>query len=128
MKTTLVDTLKFDNGEVYQIISGRRIKLSDCSVKAELYQQETKLPALGGGILKKQKISIVVCDDVDGTECDFDKVSRFEVCVEFRRTDGVYERIFMHDLAVNEIEEHGEWRFELLDSAQVQRLFELASW
>lgn len=128
MKITLVDTLKFDNGELYQSISGRRIKLSDCSVKAELYQQETKLPALGGGILKKQKISIVVCEDVEGADCDFNKVSRFEVCVEFRRMDGVYERIFMHDLAVDEIVEHGVWRFELLDNEQVQRLFELASW
>lgn len=126
-KTVLLSTLISSSSEIFIHVNGRRIKLSECNAKIELYEQRTQINSVGGKGIRKRKVSLVICDNVGSETCNLEDISGFDVSVELLRTDGIYERVILSDLSIDEIEEFGEWRFEVTDHKQIKRLFEFAS-
>lgn len=127
MKKILIDTLELTSGAIYITISNNRFKLSDCSVKVELYEHHYPVSVIGGKGIKKYKVSLILCDDIDDSDCDLQKVSGYDIIAEIRRKDGVYERLVFGSVVPVELEEHGTWSFEVTDYEMIKKLFTFAS-
>ena len=122
---TMIKRLYGNNSCIYTVKDGRRTKLSDCETIIEIYEERKKLPYLGGGVLKKYSVAVAICGGVDAEEEDLKDVSSFCVVTDLKRLDGIYERMFLDNLAPVEIDFFGKWIFEITDRTQIKELIEL---
>lgn len=131
MTKCLIQTLLFENGELYGIVRGRRILLAQCDPKVEIYEHSTDVPMPGMQRyrVKKRQTGMVLCPSPDTTrqidEGFLRAVTRFEVFADIQREDGIFEKIRFDNLIPNEIDLDGDWKFEVGENEIIKRLLAL---
>lgn len=118
MKKRMIKSIPLEQGELYGIISGRRILLAKCNPRVEIMEHSTNVPILGAKSyqIKKRHIAIVLCPSPDGAreidEAFLQTVTRFELSADMQRTDGIFENLIFDALTPREIDLDGDWTFE----------------
>lgn len=121
----LLKTLTGENGELFAIANDRRLLLAKCRPCIEIYEHSQKINTLGqlSGKIKTYHSSIVICSDRTMTrEADADflqQVSRFEFVGDFQREDGIFERIRFDNLAPDELDLCGDWKFSVIGQMDI---------
>ncbi|MGN1383635.1 MAG: hypothetical protein ACI4W2_12555 [Eubacterium sp.] len=132
VKKTLVKTWNINDGAVYSVIGPQRFKLADCNVRIEYYIEKKDTPKMLGSTPKyvKRHIYLTVCDTESFTrEIDdeyLQNVSSFDLTADIQRPDGQYERLYMNNAELLEVDEDfGTWTFEVkLDNQAKELLIE----
>lgn len=120
MKTTLIKTLKADEGKLYLLKNGRRLSFFVSDIKIELYEEEDRISVLGSRELKIRNLrySIVV---LNGEELDRPKGNEvYSLELDLRRIDNIYERVVLDGLIPIDIYED-KWEFEFKGSIDIER-------
>ncbi|GFI33094.1 hypothetical protein IMSAGC013_04501 [Lachnospiraceae bacterium] len=118
MKKRMIKSIPLEQGELYGIISGRRILLAKCNPRVEIMEHSTNVPILGAQSyqIKKRHIAIVLCPSPDAAreidEAFLQTVTRFELSADMQRTDGIFENLIFDALTPREIDLDGDWIFE----------------
>jgi len=117
---TLIKTLTGENGELYAVTEGRRIRIANCLPKIKIYEKSQNVKALGTQRykLKSIHIGIVICASRETTRdisLEFlQTVSRFELIGDFQKEDGIFERIKFDNITPNEMNLDDDWEFEVI--------------
>ena len=126
---TLIKTLHIENGELYTVTDGRRILLSVCPLKIELYEIFANTPVLGvvGYEVKVSYNAEVSCNPVEFTrlvDVDFLKtVSRYEIVGAIQKESGEFERLIFDCIRLARFDlPRGIWAFDVTDDNMIQKL------
>lgn len=123
----LIRTLFLERGELYVITNGRRVLLAHCEPEAHIYECSQNIKSVGMRTygVKTCHMAIVLCSDMDFTrEADEDflkTVTRFELSSDIQRSDGVFEKITVENLAPDELDLNGKWTFEVIGQQELIR-------
>jgi hypothetical protein len=118
MKTTLIDSLSFEDGTIYSIVEKRRLPLAYCKPTLEIYEHSTTVPILGKGCeVKTHSMRLIVCDDIvttrEITTEYLQNVTRLEINAEIQGGDGVFRECHFDSINPVEIDVDGAWIFEV---------------
>ena len=123
---TLIKTLNAENGELFAIIEGRRISLSKCPVKVEIYEISANTPILGiiGYEIRVHHEAKVRCETTRHISNDFMKtISRYEIIGDIQRADGIFERINFDNLNLATFNLfNGSWVYHVTDRNMIEKL------
>ena len=123
----LIKTLYCERGELFGITNGRRILLAKCEPKIEIMELSQSVNSIGvqGYNVKKQHVSIVLCEEPETTRVVdavfLQTVTRFELSTDIQRTDGVFEKIVFDNLAPEEINLGGDWKFQVVGQGELTK-------
>lgn len=123
MERHLIKTVNLQNGKLYEIIGGDRFLLANCDVQLEIYEERYNVPVLGGCGVKKQKVQLSICDNLDATRPidvgSLNNVQGFNIQAEYRRTDGVFETMRFYNITPLDINLDGKWVFEVKEKVNI---------
>lgn len=123
MERHLIKTVNLQNGKLYEIIGGDRFLLANCDIKLEIYEEWYNVPVLGGCGVKKHKVQLSICDNLDATRPidveSLNNVQGFNIQAEYRRTDGVFETMRFYNITPLDIELGGKWVFEVNEKVNI---------
>lgn len=129
MERHLIKTVNLQNGKLYEIIGGDRFLLANCGIKLEIYEERYNVPMLGGCGVKKQRVQLSICDNLDPTRPieveSLNNVQGFNIQAEYRRTDGVFETMKFYNITPLDIELGGKWLFEVKDMELIEKLLKI---
>ncbi len=124
MERHLIKTVNLQNGKLYEIIGGDRFLLANCNINLEIYEERYNVPMLSGCGVKKQRVQLSICDNLDLTRpIDMDSLNNvqgFNIHAELRRTDGVYELMRFDNITPLSIDLNGEWVFEVNERLNIK--------
>lgn len=127
MIKTLTRSIQADNGRVYACKEGRRVLISECSVKVEFYNYKAKIPILGTSQtdIKERHVHIVVGSDHEYTR-NIDtnylsSISTFDLSFDIQREDGIFETITCNNAIPIEIDIDDKWIFDITNNKDILR-------
>lgn len=128
---TMVQDKEIEMGNLYVIVNNRRYSLAKCKPTIEVYESERKVKLKGRGTeytVKSCNVALVICDNLDFTQkvdIDFlEKVSAFDLDIEFPRSDGVRMKKALNDIIPKEINLNGVWKFDITEQFKdIKELF-----
>lgn len=126
-RTTLIKTIEGRNSRIFILRNGRRLLLSECGLEIKIYEDEKDIVTIGGsGLSKKYHAAIAVCGDINGKVdiSDLD-IGYLEIQTDIETGYNEYERILLDKIAVVELSNIGEWKFDILDTKTVKRLLNM---
>lgn len=110
---TLIKSITSEKGELFALANGRRVLLANCRPKVSIYEKSTPVPTIGNvGSMKSMRFVIALCNDIEFTRDDT-SAERYELTADILRNDGIAERFYFHNVSLTEINEYGEWEFEV---------------
>lgn len=128
MTTHIIKTIAGYNGELYGVISNRRILIAKCNPQIEIREQRQNIPAFGrSSAEKKIHITLVICNDTDvkcpETKEYFDSIEEYDISMLVQRADGAMLPITLNNL----IPEYNEaWAFSVdVPQAMMNKLLNL---
>lgn len=123
-RTTLIKTIEGQNSRIFILRNGRRLLLSECGLEIKIYEDEKDIVTTGGsGLFKKYHAAIAVCGDInDKVDISDLDIGYLEIQTDIETGYNEYERILLDKIAVVELSNIGEWKFDILDTKTVKRL------
>lgn len=113
----LVKTLLWENGQLFYILSGRRILLAECEPEIRIYEHTERIDAIGGYGVKSYHAALVLCGHPQFTRsidaAFLRKIECYDLSADIQRQDGIFENYLFHALQPVEIDPDGEWTFSL---------------
>ncbi|MET3616602.1 hypothetical protein ABID14_000222 [Peptoniphilus olsenii] len=109
---TLIRRLKTKNPKIYITRNGiRDFEILDYA-EINLFEEKREIKVLGDKkcLTRSNKISIVLTDPIEELPTIGDS---FSLEVDLKRSDGIYERIYINSIIPINIKENGEWEFEI---------------
>lgn len=126
-RTTLIKTIEGRNSRIFILRNGRRSQLSECGLEIKIYEDEKDVVTIGGsGLFKKYHAAIAVCGDInDKIDISDLDIGYLEIQTDIETGYNEYERILLDKIAVVELSNIGEWKFDILDTKTVKRLLNM---
>lgn len=111
MQTILLKSILPDSGNIYRVRDGNRECEIVDNIAIKLYEQRREINTLGSkGLVINNRVSIVLTNPLNEIPKSGDGYS---LEVDLKRNDGIYERVYIHNLIPVNIDLSGEWEFEM---------------
>ena len=115
MRETIIKRLFLEDAKLFCTIKENRFLLANCNAVIEVRERQTQIKALGGTSVKKRYLALILCDDVQlnhDMDDDFLKsISAFDLQADMWQKSGLYERMTLYNLDLEEIEVGGVLTF-----------------
>lgn len=112
MKRTLLRILKAKKAKLYRVRDGQRDFEFIENIEIHLYEEENRVLRLGNKEPLKinNRVSIVITEPLDEP---FRYGDGFSLELDLKRNDGIFERVFIHNIEPININVNGNWEFEM---------------
>ncbi len=121
----LVLTLPCERGELFYIISGRRVLLANCTPVIKIYERTTPVQTVGSFGVKSIHAALALCGTPEFTrpvDVAFIKnIDGFDLSADIQCKNGSFEVFHFRNIQPQSIELEGEWVFELNEKQEFFR-------
>ena len=114
-------TLCAENGEMFVVIDGRRVRIAACAAEIKLYARSVDVPVLGKGrVINERGAALLVTfkhrPEYSTDENAINRISRIEFQGDILQTDGAYAQVRLDNCLLDgdlDLTEAGTCQFEI---------------